>query len=91
MLQIITKHRNRYKVFQILLKYNAHPYFSLKNLGKKSVHYIQQNTIVFFPEVQDFVPLKHARTPYLNTQDSPSHSVICIPTRWAQCIPQMGQ
>ena len=26
--------------------YNAHPYFSLKNLGKKSVRYTQQ-TMVF--------------------------------------------
>ena len=39
MLQIITKHKNRYKVFQALPMYNAHPYFSLKNLGK-NVHII---------------------------------------------------
>ena len=48
MSQIITKHKNRYKVQEILTRikniyidtelllpmYNAHPYFSLKNLGK---------------------------------------------------------
>ena len=28
--------------------YNAHPYFSLKNLGKESVHSTQQNTVNCF-------------------------------------------
>ena len=28
----------------VLPMHNAHPYFSLKNLGKKSAHYTQQNT-----------------------------------------------
>ena len=27
----------------VLLMYNVHPYFSLKNFGKNSVHNIQQN------------------------------------------------
>ena len=35
MQQIIVKHKNRYEVFQVLLMYNAHPYLSLKNSGKK--------------------------------------------------------
>ena len=26
--------------------YNVHPYFSLKNLGKKGTHYTQQNMVV---------------------------------------------
>ena len=29
----------------VLLMYIAHPYFSLKNLGKKTVHYTWQNTV----------------------------------------------
>ena len=29
------KHKNRYKVFQVLPLYNVYPYFPLKNLGKK--------------------------------------------------------
>ena len=33
--QIITKHKHRHKVFQALPMCNAHPYFSLKNLGNK--------------------------------------------------------
>ena len=28
----------------VLPMYNAHPYFFLRNLGKKSAHYIWQNT-----------------------------------------------
>ena len=35
MQQITTKHKNRYKVFQVLPMYNAHPYFSLEYSGKK--------------------------------------------------------
>ena len=31
----MTKYKNRYKVFQVPSMYNAHPYFSLKHLGKK--------------------------------------------------------
>ena len=30
----------------VLPMYNAHLYFPLKNLGKKSAHYTQQNTVV---------------------------------------------
>ena len=30
-----------------LLMYNAHPYFPLKNLGKKRVRYTQQNRVVY--------------------------------------------
>ena len=68
MSQIITKHKNRYKVFQILLMYNACPYFSLKNLGNK-VHVIQHNMIVadtgFIPvgprAPQDFSKQKSSR------------------------------
>ena len=45
MWQIITKHKDRYKVFQALPMCNVHPYFSLQNLGK-SAHYTQQNTVV---------------------------------------------
>ena len=26
--------------------YKAHPYFSLKNLGKNSMHYTRQNTVL---------------------------------------------
>ena len=29
----------------VLPMYNVHPYFSLKNLGKNSVHYMWQNMI----------------------------------------------
>ena len=29
----------------VLPMYNAHPYFSLKNLGKKSAGYAQQNIV----------------------------------------------
>ena len=29
----------------VLPMYNSHPYFSLKNLGKKSEHYTQQSTV----------------------------------------------
>ena len=32
----------------VLPMYNAHPYFSLKNSGKKSAHYMQQNTVRVF-------------------------------------------
>ena len=39
--QIITKQENRYKVFQAVPMYNAHPYFSLKNFGN-SACYTQQ-------------------------------------------------
>ena len=35
MKEIITKHKNKYKVFQLLPIYNVHLYFFLKNLGKK--------------------------------------------------------
>ena len=42
---MITKHKNRYKVFQVLPMYNVHPYFSLKNLDKKSVPYTRQNMV----------------------------------------------
>ena len=45
MQQLITKHKNRHKVFQVLPMYNMHPYFSLKNLGKRSVPYMWQNMV----------------------------------------------
>ena len=31
----------------VLRMYNVHPYFSLRNLGKKSVCYTQQNTVIY--------------------------------------------
>ena len=34
-----------YTHYIIISMYNVHPYFSLKNLGKK-VHYTQQNTVI---------------------------------------------
>ena len=35
----------------VLPMYNARPDFSLKNLGKKSAHYTQQNTILTVGEL----------------------------------------
>ena len=32
----------------MLPMHNAHPYLSLKNLGKKSAHYTQQNMVYAF-------------------------------------------
>ena len=31
----------------VLPLYNAHPYFSLKNLDKESAHYMQQDMVIF--------------------------------------------
>ena len=41
---IVTKDKNRYKLFQVLPMYNAHSHCSFKNLGKK-VHYTWQNIV----------------------------------------------
>ena len=46
MYQITTKHKNRYKVFQVSPLYNAHPYFSIKNLGKKCALYMAKCGVV---------------------------------------------
>ena len=42
----------------VLPIYNAHHYFSLKNLGKKSVHYTRQNfvSIITFCQSQMWKP-----------------------------------
>ena len=53
MQQIIRKHKNRYKIQEILCTskklvlptYNAHPYFSLKNLDKEHARYTWQSTV----------------------------------------------
>ena len=55
MWQIITKHKNRYKVFQAVPMYNVHPYFLLKNLGKKmcmaKCNNSENDTVKFPPRV----------------------------------------
>ena len=38
----------------VLLMYNTHPYFSLKNVGKKSMHYTQQYMVHIPSGTQDF-------------------------------------
>ena len=43
---IITKHKNRYKVFQVLPIYNVHPYISPQKFGQKCVYYTRQNTVI---------------------------------------------
>ena len=44
MLEIITKHKNGYKVFHVLPMYNVHPYFP-PNIWAKSAHYTQRNAV----------------------------------------------
>ena len=71
--QILTKHKNRYKVFQVLPMNNVHPYFSLKNLGENvriihnriwncshhAVHYI---SVTYFTAASLYLVPPHIRS-----------------------------
>ena len=50
MQQIITKHKNRYKVFRALPIHNTHPYFPPQKLSK-SAHYTCQNMVIRIPSL----------------------------------------
>ena len=77
----MTKHKNRYTVFQELPMYNAHPYFSLKNLGRKTVHYTRQNT-VRCKSVTD-----NARARWLRiTKVNCSLTALPSPVDWKSCF-----
>ena len=41
----------------ILPVYNVHPYFSLKNVGKKSVHYTWRNTVTHRLSYNSFIQI----------------------------------
>ena len=57
---MITKHKNRHKVFEVIPTYNEHPFCSLKNWGKK-VHIVHSKIWYMLTKTKQEKPILNCR------------------------------